>query len=742
MLYNQDFLNKLTQDRNKTIYARVIALTFDELPIESIEGRVSAGSITFDGTSAVRRTCSLTLLAQDYDYSNYSWGLNTKFKLEIGVKNNVDSSYPDIIWFKQGLYLITAFNTSRSTSGFTINITGKDKMCMLNGEVGGNIVASVDWSTEEVVDTNGDITYNAVPIKTIIRNAVSQFGGEPLHNIIINDLPDYGLELMEYRYDVPLYLYRLANGDESQYENAIIENDNADYTWGGKSERTLAEMDNNVLEMLVDSSFGNRNTTPTSIYVKGPDDYYYFAKIAYGQTAGYHKTDLVYCGDLISSAGDTVVTVLDKITSMLSEFEYFYDLDGHFVFQQKASSVKTLTWDNTGFHSTISTLTEKNEKYSYMFNNGELITAFSNTPDLSNLKNDFSIWGEKEGVADTIAIHLRYAIDEKPTKYVSPYATHIIKTEYNETTKTENYVYLLNEDGTKFTDTRTYIASDTTDIKREVLESEDGKDPIYWSHEWYCDWREILYQMAQDYYAHNQDDDFAVRIAKANPQWITGRTGYEQYYVDIIGFWRELYAPLEVIQKQVNSTRTDSNQIVWNSNGWNSAVSEAPDTLVFWFDFLDSADGELSQYSVKKIGSRTKVVNESSVKGIYFRDTPSILYYTADEIAEGKADKAGDDGYKVINCGQSIDTMFSISTQGTSAISKLNDLLYQHSYCIESTSITSIPIYYLEPNTRVYIHDDKTSLDGDYIVNRVTIPLVYNGTMSITATKAVEDIIS
>jgi hypothetical protein len=52
-----------------------------------------------------------------------------------------------------------------------------------------------------------------------------------------------------------------------------------------------------------------------------------------------------------------------------------------------------------------------------------------------------------------------------------------------------------------------------------------------------------------------------------------------------------------------------------------------------------------------------------------------------------------------------------------------------------------LPIYYLEPNTRIYVFDDKTGIEGDYIVRDITIPLTYNGTMSITATKAAESLL-
>ena len=43
-------------------------------------------------------------------------------------------------------------------------------------------------------------------------------------------------------------------------------------------------------------------------------------------------TDLVYAGELIGNVGETLTSVLDKIKNMLGDFEYFYDVDGRFVF--------------------------------------------------------------------------------------------------------------------------------------------------------------------------------------------------------------------------------------------------------------------------------------------------------------------------------------------------------------------------------------------------------------------------
>jgi hypothetical protein len=98
--FDEDFLNRLTLHRQREVYARVTALTKDELPIEFIQGKVTGGSVNIDGTSAVRRTCSLSMVAKEVNINDFYWGLKNKFKLEIGLKNNIDSRYPDIIWFK------------------------------------------------------------------------------------------------------------------------------------------------------------------------------------------------------------------------------------------------------------------------------------------------------------------------------------------------------------------------------------------------------------------------------------------------------------------------------------------------------------------------------------------------------------------------------------------------------------------------------------------------------------------
>jgi hypothetical protein len=65
--------------------------------------------------------------------------------LEIGLKNDIDSRYPDIIWFPQGIYVFTSISTSHSNNGLNISLQGKDKGCLINGEVAGSFTTSVDF---------------------------------------------------------------------------------------------------------------------------------------------------------------------------------------------------------------------------------------------------------------------------------------------------------------------------------------------------------------------------------------------------------------------------------------------------------------------------------------------------------------------------------------------------------------------------------------------------------------------
>lgn len=846
-LFDLDFLQNLLTKNNRTLYARVTALTQDELPIEYIEGKATAGSVNIDGNSVVRRTCTLTIVAKEVNINDYYWGLKTKFKLEVGIKNDTNSNYEDIIWFRQGLFVITSFSVSYGTNNYTINISGKDKMCLLNGDLGGALPHITDFGIEETYNKDKNITtYKSIPIRQIIFEGVQNFGSELASNIIINDIEDAGLDLLEYRGDIPLFLFKEINSDIFM-NMTINKNQPCFYQRDGQwIETTISDEENIIYYNLVHIDDVENNPTLVKLSAVTDAGTYVIAKMEYGSIPGYRLTDLTYAGDLIANVGETLTSVLDKIKNMLGNYEYFYNLDGKFVFQKKRNYVQ-LPWLNNEQSDDVAPA--NNEAPMWSFRDSQLVTTFQNTPNFANLRNDYSVWGKKKTAAGSeLDIHMRYAIDKKP----------------------ENYYSLLDE---------------------KEYSINDG---------W--DWRELIYKMALDYRRFYHDDDFLYNLAQKNPQYLTGKTGYEQYYVDMEGFWRQLYDPnpeakfkeiesidkvnqnvyikdgyrhlkpeefnnftykdiyiIDQLQEQnwfflvpskyhrgctltLNNTyyyknrqgtysshiikegdtffqkfNTESifvkdgdnyislpqytvNQLfqtsskmlyvkdkgyskilddtqlvnVYFQNGawqkelfyykytpygildkdkislepilyyqqyfdygedhWANSVKESPETLLFWFDFLDADKSELGKYSIKNVGIRSKAINDNDVKSIYYREIPNVIFQTGNEEFEHKT------GYVYIQLQNTMENLFTISSKGKSAKERVEELLYNNGCCTETISITALPIYHLEPNSRIQVYDDKSGINGEYIVNKITIPLTYNGTMNISATKVITEL--
>ena len=324
-LLDKNFLKQLDQHNNKTVYIRIIALNQEEIPVEQIEGKATGGNINIQGNSAVRRTCSITLTVLDTEteITDVYWAFKNKFKLEIGLKNEIDFNYPDIIWFKQGVFVVNNFNKSRSTTNLNISISGQDKMCLLNGTLGGALPHETDFGTIETEDESGNITIKKITIYDIVRNAMLMYGQERPENIIINDLDEVGYELLEYRGDTPMYLF-LKKGDKNKVQNISFETNN---------------MFNDNFKFYSLNTLDNEynSNADTSSY-----DSTYVAKIEYGETAGYHQIPLVYNNDLILKVGEPITSMLDKIKNMLGNYEYFYDIDGRFIFQKKKTYVQEL----------------------------------------------------------------------------------------------------------------------------------------------------------------------------------------------------------------------------------------------------------------------------------------------------------------------------------------------------------------------------------------------------------------
>lgn len=372
-LTDSKFLSMLDEMRIKKHYAKITVLSFvDEKPLREIQGIATAGSVTVNGQAALRRTISLTVsgIENENDINNIEniISINKKVKIEVGLENPFEDykNYGDIIWFPLGTYVINQATTSTTASSANISISGKDKMCMLDGTCGGTLPSAVTFHETQHEDDNGDIFIEQVPIFTIIKECVTHFGKEPEQNVIINDVDMTAKLSTKYVGQNPIWFSK-------DYKSFVISEN--------------APEDENFLQH----------------------------KFIYGQDVGYQETDFTYPGELVFSAGDTVTSVLDKIIESLGNYEYFYDLDGHFIFQQKKNYLNYYYTPITQINDNYYIKAFSDSKYYYTFIDAKDALSYYNSPKYENIKNDFIVWGDKtnaNGVTKTIQYHL--AIDEKP----------------------------------------------------------------------------------------------------------------------------------------------------------------------------------------------------------------------------------------------------------------------------------------------------------------------------------------
>lgn len=212
------------------------------------------------------------------------------------------------------------------------------------------------------------------------------------------------------------------------------------------------------------------------------------------------------------------------------------------------------------------------------------------------------------------------------------------------------------------------------------------------------------------------------QLYDTNPEIIYDSTGgkykeVKKYESDGISYKIEMeWEPLEILDTFIcdyflpSTELNPSDEKIYSDKYcyWNKKVIEAPELLNFWIDFYD---GEaMSLYSIDAIGNRPKVVNNNKISSIYFRSVPQVIFY--DENSYDPFNLRS--GYTYVNLALGMEDLFTISAQGKSAQDELNELFNNHAYCTETISLTSIPIYYLEPNTLLYVHNDESGISGKF----------------------------
>lgn len=682
-LKDKDFLRALDNDNNKFFWVKIEVLDSDEIPIKSIEGRVQPGSsISLNGDSTVRRTCNITLVAEEEendltDIDNLL-SANKRIKIFEGIRNSYDKRYDSVIWFPLGVFVIVQPSISHAAGGCNISLTCKDKMCLLNGECAGGlptsitfheydqIIGRVDCTTDPRYDTTlqpnnytiyvyGGKYYSwtseygwveekdassvgeriAVPqlIYDIIQTLVCNYGGISLDKIFINDIPLQIKQIVRYIGSNTLYF----NTDTGMY--------------------------------TTDESYVTQDGT--------------WRTFGFNEDVGYVYTDFVYPGTLVSGIGDNICSVLDKIKNTLGNYEYFFDVEGNFFFQEKKNSLNT-SYDPTDIYrldngrkvaiasNGLSIIDDtnyevdfySNTKSIYTFSEGNgLITSFANTPNYTNLKNDFHIWGQND---DGYAIHYHLAIKSKP-QIMNSYKVVFLK---------ENDEY--------------------TGGLRLANGSESGETYVP------ADWRAELYLQGLTKQQNQMRPDV-----------------YEQELLDLFD---------SIYDFKEKKFKAD---LVYH-----------PNDLKYFFDYLEPIS-TLYDCSVDILGTKIYSYQQDKINRLYNVDIPNVIMIDLGMDATSRQkiiDRCEREGQMYSNVNSNIYAKVAVGTAGYTAQETSRELLYQYTNYNESISIQSVPIYYLDVNSRITVQDRKAGIYGDYIIKSISLPLSAGSTMSITASRALERI--
>ena len=159
--------------------------------------------------------------------------------------------------------------------------------------------------------------------------------------------------------------------------------------------------------------------------------------------------------------------------------------------------------------------------------------------------------------------------------------------------------------------------------------------------------------------------------------------------------------------------------------------------LDYFLDFIDTP--QTQQFSVQAIGRRTFSENSNDINCL-FEPIPNniILIEAGQENTNEIRQEWLNQGIPCYQVDSSLYSGFATGGSLYGAYSRVRELLYQYLSYNETITLQTIPIYHLEPNTRITVKDTVSGIHGDYIINSISLPLNNGGTMTINASRALE----
>lgn len=438
----------------------------------------------------------------------------------------------------------------------------------------------------------------------------------------------------------------------------------------------------------------------------------------YEDDIGFIYTDFVYNEDLIADAGSNVCTQLDKIKNYLGNFEYFYDIYGNFHFQEIKNYL-----NNSHAKVVIDQIAANDYKIDlsqgkavYIFDNSTLVTSFQNNPQYQNIKNDFIVWGIKKNInGNDIPIRYHLAIDKKPL--IQGYGTHDGKNGVPYYGIHKNICF-YNEQDTDLRKAKKPIYFDTEEKLKSIIGAEDNFYYAKDTQKIYT-WKngsmiELPNSILKQIYSWDWRTELYLQGIEAEPTAVY----INPYYAELVNEWPKIYNIEE--------------------GHFYPEVIKRPSDIEYFLDFIDVGSA-INEFNINNIGRRSQVINDNNINCVFEPVVPPfiLIEINQDDTIE-KRNEAIAQGQKFLQVSPSIYSLLNTGGSLNSAYVKVRELLYQYTNYNEGITIQAIPLFYLEPNTRIEVRDEESDIYGDYMISTISIPLAINGTMSIAATRALE----
>lgn len=676
----RNFLQLIDNFINQKQWVKLTLLDWNEKPIRSIEGEISTGSLSKDGNSSVRASCTLTATVSTHEYDvtdlDADFSLNKKIYVEIGIKNYTQY-YPEypILWFPQGVFIIKTFacNTS-ATTALNISLTLRDKMSLLNGDAGGTLPATTVVDTMDTQTETGEYETKKVPIYGIIQEMVNHWGMEDLNNIVIEDVPLRIKKIMKWNGSTPLYMV---------------------------------------------STVGEGNTPAWLPQLEPPPKDRDYKQYNSGDDVGYVYEDFYYPEELSMPAGSTVVDVLEKIKSLLGNYEYFYDAYGVFHFREIKNFLNTTqaTWLEEDMQMKDYLMDNTMPKSVYTFSDDVNLISISKNPQYENIKNDFIVQGLRKGDSSDVGFQVFYhvAVDEKP----------VVGREYR------NILIYTDPETNEHVATRPTIVDE-----REPLPEVGEFNTIYYqgSKAYYWD-DDLTYKELEIIKFYDNNNPYEVKDWRTELYMqglVAEKTGIDSnyYWPELKAGWPTIY-DLEKQQFKGEAEEVHARERALTEGNW-------------YLDFIDT-NTPFGKYSVNAIGRRTNVTVNDDINCLFQPEIPNTIFINTDEDEDVVQEKIGeciDQGQPYSQVRGDIYEGFSIGGYKNGAFDQIKYDILCHTTYQESLAITALPVFYLEPNSRVTLNDKVTRTYGDFIINNITIPLSPGSTMTISANQVLERTIS